>query len=100
MHEGAGSVQLIIDDRADDTQRAAIETIASGGEAAEGSSFLQVFASTMETLHPTLFKPIEFECDEKARILPTQGMEFLSADMASGTSQTRNEWGWNTGSIA
>jgi hypothetical protein len=120
IHMGAGSVQLIIDERANDAQRAAIETIATGGEAVEGSSFLQVFASTMETVHPTLYQPIEFECDEeartatfrvpglvetrvepirnavtgeehRARIVLPQGIEFLSAEMASGTSKTQND---------
>jgi hypothetical protein len=120
IHEGAGSRQLIIDERANDAQRTAIETIASGNEAAEGSSFLQVFASTMESVHPTLYGPIEFDCDEeartatvevpglvqtrvepirnattgaehRARIVLPQGMEFLSAEMASGTSQTHND---------
>ena len=119
IHLGRGSAQLIIDERADAAQRSAIETIASGGEAAEGSSFLQVFATTMETLHPTLYQAIEFHCDEeartatmrvpglvethvepirnavtgvehRARIVLPQGMEFVSAEMASGSSNTHN----------
>ncbi|MEZ5503384.1 MAG: DUF1326 domain-containing protein [Halioglobus sp.] len=120
IHLGGGSAQLIIDERADDAQRAAIETIASGGEAQEGSSFLQVFASTMEVMHPTLYGAIEFACDEeartatmrvpglvethvepirnavtgaehRARIVLPQGMEFVSAEMASGSSRTHND---------
>ena len=57
---------MFIDERANDAQCRAIETIASGVEAAEGYSFLQVFASTMECVHPTLYVPIESACNEEA----------------------------------
>lgn len=120
IHEGGGRAQLVIDENANEEQRAAIEAIASGQDADEASSFLVIFASMTEESLPTLYRPIEFECDTEARtgrvsipdivetkvepirnpitgaehrakiVLPN-GMEFTEAEMASGTSKTRGE---------
>lgn len=120
IHEGGGKGQIIIDETANDAQRAAIESIASGKDADEGSSFLVIFASMMSESLETLYRPIEFECDTEARtgrmsveglvetriepiknpmtgmehraqiILPN-GMEFTKAEMASGTTKTEGE---------
>lgn len=120
IHEGGGRGQLVIDESADENQRAAIEAIASGQDADEGSSFLVVFASTMAENLPTLYRPIEFECDmhsrtghiavadmvetrvepirnpitgeeHRARIVLPNGMEFTEAEIASGTTKTKGE---------
>jgi hypothetical protein len=67
IHHGKGTFQAIVDERADTRQRAALEGIALGRESAPGSLVLQVFSTTVTTVLPTLFAPIEFECDIEAR---------------------------------
>jgi hypothetical protein len=67
IHLGNGKWQTIIDERADQAQRDAIDTIASGGETAEGATIFQVFKATVTQRLPTLFKPIEFEWDMNRR---------------------------------
>ncbi|MFZ1426882.1 MAG: DUF1326 domain-containing protein [Geminicoccaceae bacterium] len=67
IYEGKGEMQLIIDERADAAQRAAIETVLKGGETEEARTHWWVFHAMSVQVHPTLFKPIEFECDIEAR---------------------------------
>ncbi|MEQ8966316.1 MAG: DUF1326 domain-containing protein [Azospirillaceae bacterium] len=65
--EGGGQMQPIIDERADADQRAALETILTGGETADAATHWWVFRATSDTLHETLFRPIELEMDVQAR---------------------------------
>ena len=67
IHQGNGTFQAVVDARADEHQRAALETIAQGRETDPGSLVLQVFATTVTNLLPTIHAPIEFECDLDAR---------------------------------
>lgn len=116
VHEGNGTCQFIIDERANEDQRAALTEILHGRAAEPGSSFLEIFASTMTTILDTLFLPIEFECDIencKARVIVPgtidatgtpmidpfdgkdhrvqlhipNGMEFTMAECGSGTTK-------------
>ena len=66
LHEGNGTLQAIIEERADEQQRQALLTILSGQEQDEGTFFhiLSVIVSNM--LEP-LFLPIEFEFDLEGR---------------------------------
>jgi hypothetical protein len=64
IHEGNGSRQLIIDERASPAQRLAIEALESGEQ---GGAFFEVFASVCPNRLPTLFAPIEFSVDRAAR---------------------------------
>jgi hypothetical protein len=68
IHLGNGKWQTIVDERADKDQRAAIESIASGEETAEGATIFQVFRATITERLPTLYKPIEFEWDMERRM--------------------------------
>jgi len=65
--DGDGQRQIVIDERADDAQRAALETIVSGQACAPASNFFSVFASTCAEFFDTLFLPIDLEADLEGR---------------------------------
>lgn len=67
VHEGRGKAFLIIDERADEAQREALQTILSGGETEAGATVWNVFASTMEETFDPVYKAIEMEVDIDAR---------------------------------
>lgn len=117
IHEGGGSCQPIVDERATDAQRAALLSILSGENTDEGATIFQVFSATFTKVHEPLFMPIEFEADMESRTArirvpdvvevsaepirnpitgeehratigqPT-GFEYTVAEMGSGTAQT------------
>jgi hypothetical protein len=60
-------MQVIIDERANAEQRKALETILHGGETQEAATHWWVFHAMSKTVHETLFRLIEFECDIEAR---------------------------------
>ena len=65
--DGNGVYQIIIDERADEAQRAALETIISGGACKHLSNVFAVFASTCSDFCETLFLPIDLETDLEGR---------------------------------
>ena len=65
--EGNGKRQIVIDERADEAQRAALETIVSGGECEPLSNLFSVFASTCSEFCETLFLPIDLEANLESR---------------------------------
>lgn len=67
IFEGKGELQAIIDERASPEQREALETVLHGGETDEAMTHWWVFRAMSDTIHPTLFKPIEFAIDIEAR---------------------------------
>ena len=67
IFEGKGELQAIIDERASPEQREALETVLHGGETEEGKTHWWVFRAMSDTVHPTLFEPIEIEVDIEAR---------------------------------
>lgn len=116
IHEGNGTTQLIIDERADPDQREALLTVLSGEETEPGATQWSVFDSTMSTRLDPLFKPIELELDvpartarvavpdmiemkgepirnpvtgetHRARIDLPDGFEYLVAEMGSGSTK-------------
>ncbi len=117
IHEGDGEMQLIIDPKADDDQRAALETILTGGDTDEMATMWYVFSAMCPTKHETLTAPISVEMNQTERTgsgsaegifeltlrpipnivsgephrisinLPN-GFEFASAEMASGQTKT------------
>lgn len=64
---GAGTRLIVIDERADPAQRAALETIVSGQACAPLSNVFSVYGSLCERFLDTLFLPIEIEADLGAR---------------------------------
>ncbi len=67
IKDGDGQGQLIIDERADEGQRKALETIGHGGAIASGTSHFFVYNSMMSKVHETLFKQISMSIDVDAR---------------------------------
>lgn len=117
IHEGDGSMQIIIDERADEAQREALRAIMYGEETEPLATVFNVFMTTMTTIHDPLYKKIDFEVDidkrsskllveglvegkgkpirnrktgaeHRIRIDLPNGIEFLFAEMASGTSKS------------
>ncbi len=67
VHEGNGTMQLIIDERADEAQRAALIAIMSGEDTEPMATMWSVYATMCTTKLEPLVKPIEFESDPAAR---------------------------------
>lgn len=116
VHQGNGTMQSIIDERASAPQREALAAILQGDGADPGSVMLQIYRAMCPTVHDPLFKPIEFEIDieqrlarltvpglietvvkpilnpvtgaiHRARIDLPLGKEFRLAEVASGTTR-------------
>ncbi len=60
---GTGKRQIIIDERANEAQRAALETIISGEACVELSNHFSVFGSLCTEFFETLFLPIHLDLD-------------------------------------
>ncbi|MGH9464559.1 MAG: DUF1326 domain-containing protein [Thermoanaerobaculia bacterium] len=67
VFEGKGELQVIVDERAEERQRAALVKILHGEETDEGATHWWVYRAMSDTVHPTLYLPIEFEVDLEAR---------------------------------
>jgi hypothetical protein len=67
IHEGKGEAARVIDERANETQRAALLRILSGQDTEPGATIFNVFASTLEKVHEPIFAPIELQVDVAAR---------------------------------
>ena len=67
MAEGNAMRQIVIDERADEAQRSALETIISGEACAPLSNHFSVFGSLCTEFFDTLFLPIELELDLAGR---------------------------------
>jgi hypothetical protein len=65
--EGGGKRQIVIDERANDAQRSALETIISGEACVPLSNHFSVFGSLCTDLFETLFLPIELEVNLEER---------------------------------
>ncbi len=118
IHEGGGQMQLIIDERADADQRAALEAIMSGQDTDEMATMWFVYSAMCTDKHETLYAPIELEWDAENRtgqakvgdifdvevgpipnivtgaphrisIQLPHGFEFRHAEMASGKARTK-----------
>jgi hypothetical protein len=67
VHQGNGTMQLIIDERADAAQRAALERILTGLDTNEMATMWWVFSAMSPDKQPTLYAPIDFAVDIEAR---------------------------------
>lgn len=67
IFDGNGTMQVVIDERADEAQREALATILHGGETEEFATHWYVYHSTVSTVHAPLYKPIELEIDVARR---------------------------------
>ena len=67
IHHGNGTFQVIVDERADAKQLAAIEAIGQGRDTEPGKLIWQVFSTTVSKFLPTLKAPFDVTCDINAR---------------------------------
>ena len=67
VHEGNGTMQAIIDERADDRQREALRKIMHGEETKEMATMWWVYSAMSPNKLETLYKPIDFEVDVEKR---------------------------------
>jgi hypothetical protein len=67
VYEGNGEIQAIIDERANAEQRQALATVLYGGETNDAATHWWVFHAMSSTVHPPIFKAIEFEVNIDAR---------------------------------
>jgi len=121
ISEGKGELQAVIDENANGEQRTALETILHGGETEDAATHWWVFRAMSDTIHPTLYKPIDFEVDmetvsarayipgvlestgspirpdhtkdsvHRAQIVIPRGIEFEVAEMGSASTKTGSE---------
>jgi hypothetical protein len=119
VHEGNGTIQLVIEDAADDAQREGIRRIVYNEDTDEMNTHFAVYSGLSTKVFDPIFAPIELEADIEARtakarvpgliessaepiknpvtgaehraqiVLP-EGFEFTVAEMGSGTSTTRD----------
>ena len=116
IHEGNGTMQTVVDERADDAQRAAIASIMRGEESEPGSTMLAIYHAMCSTYIDPIFKKIDMSQDmeartaslkiegvvettvepivnkitgaqHRARIDLPMGKEFRIAEVASGTTK-------------
>ncbi|PYS51980.1 MAG: hypothetical protein DMG13_17445 [Acidobacteria bacterium] len=81
LHEGNGSVQPFIDEKATEAQRTALLTVLSGQA---GNAWFEVLASIVTTVHDPQFVPITWEFDKarrKARVRVPGFLETQSAPL-------------------
>lgn len=65
--DGDGKQMIIIDERADEAQRAALAKIIAGEAGEPGSNHFSVFGSTCSETNEPIFAPIDFEIDIENR---------------------------------
>lgn len=117
VHHGNGTMQVVIDERADLRQRAALDRILHGLDTDDVATMWWVYAAMCSTKLPPVFAPIELDADVdarrgslrvpglieskvqpiknpvsgadvRARIDLPHGFEFRLAEIASGRSRT------------
>lgn len=117
IHQGNGTIQLIVDAKATPDQRKAVESIFSGGDTADMATVFWIFNKMAPNRLETLFKPIDAAIDpearrghvrvpdvfelaaepirnpvtgaeHRARISLPHGFEYRVAEVASGTTTT------------
>jgi len=117
IYEGNGECQAVIDQQANNKQRDALAAIMYGEETNEGATHWWVYRTMSSTVHPPLFKRIEFDAniekrtarisipgvlestarpiqspatraEHRVRISLPNGIEFDLAEIARGTTRT------------
>lgn len=79
IHEGNGSAQAFVDERASPEQREALMAILSGETSEPGATFFNVFASTLTEMHDPVFCPIEIDCDVDGRNATVRVADLVEA---------------------
>lgn len=80
LHEGNGTIQPIIDERATPDQRQALFEIFSGKHSAEGTLF-QIVSVIVTKIHDPVFAPFEFSFDKDGRVARLVARGVLETDV-------------------
>ncbi|MCK1738908.1 DUF1326 domain-containing protein [Bradyrhizobium sp. 138] len=80
LHEGNGTIQPIIDERATAEQRQALFDIFSGKHSAEGTLF-QIVSMIVTKIHDPVFAPFEFSFDKDGRVAKLVARGVLETDV-------------------
>ncbi|MCA1437074.1 DUF1326 domain-containing protein [Bradyrhizobium sp. BRP20] len=80
LHEGNGTIQPIIDERATAEQRQALFDIFSGKHSAEGTLF-QIVSMIVTRIHDPVFVPFEFSFDKDGRVARLVAKGVLETDV-------------------
>ncbi len=86
IFEGNGSLQAVIDERADDQQRQALITVLHGGETEAATTHWWVFHAMSSTVHEPIFRRFEFAVDighRTARVLIANVLESTGRPIIS-----------------
>jgi len=67
IHQGNGEMQAIIDERANDKQRAALSALLHGEGAEPGHIMLQIYRAMCSTVHDPVVAAIELDADMEKR---------------------------------
>ena len=118
IHEGNGTMQVIVDERADPRQREALRKIIHGEDTEDMATMWWVYSAMSSKKLATLYKPIDFHVDiekrtgrmsipgiaemsgepirnpvtgaeHRARIDLPHGFEYTSAEMGSASSSVK-----------
>ncbi|WP_025032371.1 DUF1326 domain-containing protein [Bradyrhizobium sp. DOA9] len=80
LHEGNGTIQPIIDERATAEQRQALFEIFSGKNSAEGTLF-HIVSMIVTKIHDPVFVPFEFSFDKDGRVARLVARGVLETDV-------------------
>lgn len=78
IHEGGGTIKVIVDERASDEQREAILALESGQH---GGTYFEIFSSVIPNVLDPATAPIEIETDRKRRIASVKVGEIAEASI-------------------
>ena len=80
LHEGNGTIQPIIDERATPAQREALFSLMSGKHSAEGTLF-HILSLIVTKMHDPVFVPFEFSFDKNNRLAHLVAKGVLETDV-------------------
>jgi hypothetical protein len=91
IKDGNGKRQIVIDERADEAQRIALETIISGRACEPLSNVFSVFASTCSEFCETLFLPIELVANLEGRTVRVEIPSILKSRASPKVNEFNGE---------
>jgi hypothetical protein len=89
--DGNGKRQIVIDARANEAQRIALETIISGDAGSPLSNLFSVFASTCSEFFETVFLPIHLEANLEGRTAKVEIPGVLKSEAGPKTNEFTGE---------
>ncbi len=86
IHQGNGTMQIVIDERANDKQRAALEAVAMGKETEPMKVVWSVFAAMTSKFLPTVAKTIDLTADIDGRTATIRVPGLVTGDISPITN--------------